>query len=170
MEELIKTAGKKIDLLGFDACLMGMYEVAAASAFAADYMLGSSESEFAGEWAYATIIETLARTPSMTAPELGKLVADTYWARRMESAASEGDYYANVTMALYDLSQVSALQTKSLPEQPEKPVENNNNSLKLHIIFVRNAFCSGAPPQHFAEAGRHDYPPNFSFPEQQQHQ
>ncbi len=112
MEELIKTAGKKIDLLGFDACLMGMYEVAAASAFAADYMLGSSESEFAGEWAYATIIETLARTPSMTAPELGKLVADTYWARRMESAASEGDYYANVTMALYDLSQVSALQTK----------------------------------------------------------
>jgi hypothetical protein len=73
--------GRKLDLIGFDACLMGMWEVALASAPFADVLVASEETEPGGGWAYQGILAPLAADPDMSAETLGSHVAESYAAQ-----------------------------------------------------------------------------------------
>ena len=98
----IKTqAGQKLSIIGFDACLMGMYEVGAASAAYGDYLVASAESEPGSGWDYKAILKALATTPTMNALTLSKEIVDSY--------NSHSSYSA--TLAVFDLSKVSAMTT-----------------------------------------------------------
>ncbi len=57
-KEVLKN--KKIDVLGMDACLMAMLEVAYQAREYADYMVASQEVELAHGWDYFTILSGLA--------------------------------------------------------------------------------------------------------------
>ena len=50
--------GKKLDVLGFDACLMGMAEVSHELKDNADFMVGSQETEGVAGWPYSNILTT----------------------------------------------------------------------------------------------------------------
>lgn len=52
--------GKKIDLLGMDACLMAMIEVGYQSREFADYLIASEESELAHGWDYESLCKMLS--------------------------------------------------------------------------------------------------------------
>lgn len=52
---------KKIDLVGFDACLMGMTEVANLLKPYAEIMVGSQEVELGTGWPYNTVLEPLTQ-------------------------------------------------------------------------------------------------------------
>jgi hypothetical protein len=70
----------KLDVLGMDACLMSMVEVAYQVRDTADYTVGSEESEPGNGWPYDRILKALAAKPGMTSEDLSKTVVAEYLA------------------------------------------------------------------------------------------
>jgi hypothetical protein len=91
-----------VDILGFDACLMGAYEVAASMTGLADYMLASEEVEPNDGWDYSAFGLLAAQPDQVTAQSLGAQVVASY-------VATSAPYDPTVTMSLIDLRQVGAL-------------------------------------------------------------
>lgn len=73
-----QTGVEKLDIIGFDACLMGQLEVAAAMAPHADVMIASQEVEPAMGWAYTAFLRDLTDNPSMDAPTLARQIVTSY--------------------------------------------------------------------------------------------
>jgi hypothetical protein len=92
---------RKIDILGFDACLMSMVEVAFQMRDAVRLTCGSEEEEPNEGWPYGAILKALAARPAMTPPALAKLVVEKYLA---SYTLKDG-----VTFSAADLSAVDAL-------------------------------------------------------------
>ena len=81
LQAISAAIGDKIDIVGFDACLMGMWEVAEASAPYARYLVASEETEPGPGWAYDGFLPALIQDPLNTsALALGRLIADAYYA------------------------------------------------------------------------------------------
>ncbi len=69
---------EKIKLIGFDACLMQMIEVAYEVCNYCDYMTGSEETEPVAGWEYDYILDHLTSNPSMNAENLGAVAVNSY--------------------------------------------------------------------------------------------
>lgn len=74
----LEKAGVKIDLLGMDACLMQMVEVATEVNDWVNYVCASQEDEPWDGWAYDAFLSSLRATPSMDATQLGQAIVDAY--------------------------------------------------------------------------------------------
>jgi hypothetical protein len=72
------TGVDRFDLLGFDACLMNMVEVAYQVRDAAQMVVGSQEVEPAAGWPYDHILAALKDRPRMGADELATLIVVRY--------------------------------------------------------------------------------------------
>jgi len=70
--------GKKVDLLGCDACLMNMLEICYEMKDAANFMVGSEETEPGAGWPYASILQALTTNPSMSPADLAKTIVTRY--------------------------------------------------------------------------------------------
>jgi hypothetical protein len=95
----------KLDLLGFDACLMANYEVASAVAPLADRLVASQELEPGHGWNYGAL-QVLADDPDTTADELGSAILAGF-----ESQATEQGTQDQITLSLIDLTQMGAVDT-----------------------------------------------------------
>ncbi|GAB4117624.1 MAG: hypothetical protein Kow00103_14480 [Candidatus Caldatribacteriota bacterium] len=71
-------AGGKLDILGMDACLMAMTEVAYQIKDFAEIMVASQENTPADGWPYDTILAELIANPSMSKEELAIQIVDKY--------------------------------------------------------------------------------------------
>jgi hypothetical protein len=95
-----KKIGKKIDIVGFDACLMATAEIAVQYKDTASYLIASEET-IAGEgWDYS-FLSKLKSSPSMTPKTLCKHTLNYY-----------SKYYADqpdATLSVLDLSQAGKL-------------------------------------------------------------
>ena len=89
---------ERLDLLGFDACLMATYEVASALAPLADRMLASQELEPGHGWDYSAL-DVAAR--GATVDELGGALIDGF-----EAQAQEQQTDAKITLSLVDLTRM----------------------------------------------------------------
>ena len=98
-----KNPGFRLDMIGFDACLMATYETAAHVWEFADYMIASEEVEPWLAWDYNWVGE-LSRRPSMTTEELGILIADTYM-----KACLQDDPNGYLCMSVINLSAMPEL-------------------------------------------------------------
>lgn len=83
--ETIENDASRLDLVGFDACLMGMVEVAYEIREPADVMVGSEKTEPLDGWPYDTILGDLQVTPTMSAGSLGTVIVQRYWQSYSES-------------------------------------------------------------------------------------
>ena len=84
-----KTGVDKIDLFGFNACLMGNVDVALKLAPYADYLVASEEMTNGRQWNDEAVIRAAA-VPGATGADLGRAVADNqdgadFWKRRTYS-------------------------------------------------------------------------------------
>ncbi|NOK08012.1 clostripain-related cysteine peptidase [Corallococcus exercitus] len=70
--------GRKLDLLGFDACLMAMVETAYAMREFADVMVASEDLEPGDGWAYHLWLKQLRNHPDSSAEQLARSIVDTY--------------------------------------------------------------------------------------------
>lgn len=70
--------GSEIDLIGFDACLMGMVEVAYEIREAGRTMVASEELEPLDGWPYDTILAALKADPSAGHEALGAAIVEGY--------------------------------------------------------------------------------------------
>lgn len=59
LADLVGTSGRKIELLGMDACLMNMIEVAMEVAPYVDVLVGSQEKEPGAGWPYEQVLQVL---------------------------------------------------------------------------------------------------------------
>jgi hypothetical protein len=103
MASIKKSLGHKIDLIGMDACLMSMAEVAYQISGSVRFTVGSEQTEPLDGWPYNTILAQLATKPAMDAKALGAVIVDKYLA---SYGTNEG-----VTQAACDLGKSSALAT-----------------------------------------------------------
>jgi len=92
------TGRKKIALLGFDACLMNMIEIAHHLAPQVEVLVGSQQTEPGNGWPYDKVLATMLQDP--TPPALGKAIVKEYM--KSYQRAHEPD----VTHSAIDLSQV----------------------------------------------------------------
>ena len=97
----IKTERQQIDLVGFDACLMSMTEVAYEIKDLASVMVASEETEPGDGWPYNTILADLTSAPTMPPSVLGATIVDRY-----------GEFYWNIgdtTQSALDLQNLDIL-------------------------------------------------------------
>ena len=92
-------AGKKADVLGCDACLMNMVEIAYEMKDTAAYMVGSEETEPGAGWPYAAILKKLVARPGMAPEDLVKIIVTEYG--RWFKASGEG-----ATQSALDLGRI----------------------------------------------------------------
>ena len=98
-------AEKKLDWIGFDACLMGSAEIAKTLVPYAQYMIASEETEPQNGWDYS-FLRTLSKeeTPDATGKRIAKQYLDT--CREQYPGLFDS---AKITMACVDLSGVEAV-------------------------------------------------------------
>ncbi len=73
-----KAAGKKLDLLGFDSCMMGLAEINLEIADYADFAVSSPTTIPQDGWPYDQILEWLANHPEVPAKELAGFIVDRF--------------------------------------------------------------------------------------------
>jgi hypothetical protein len=90
----------KLDLLGFDACLMATYETASMMAPLADRMIASQELEPGHGWDYRAF-QVAADDPAVDVDTLGRSIVDGFAAQ----AEAEGTG-ADITLSMVDLTRM----------------------------------------------------------------
>jgi hypothetical protein len=99
--------GQKLDLLGFDSCVMGMLEVGYQFNFVAKTMIASEGSVPSAGWTYAKILGCLAREQSRNLDT--RAVAQLFVKEFIKSQDSYTVGGVSVDMAAWDLSRFAPL-------------------------------------------------------------
>jgi hypothetical protein len=97
MSQIKSHLGRNLDHIGWDACLMGMWEVLDISRNYANAANVSEETEGAAGWYYTTWLNNLNTTPTMSAIDMGKAIIN---------GTSQS------TLSVVDLTQVANLNSK----------------------------------------------------------
>jgi len=107
----------RLDLLGFDACLQAMTEVAHALSAHADVIVASQEPEGNDGWEYHTAFERLRTDPSASPTDLASSLIQSYAARYQSDrdnlntlSAILTNRYDDLTTALHDFATHAASQ------------------------------------------------------------
>jgi clostripain len=108
LREITAKTGK-LELIGFDACLMANFEVAKAIAPFGKTMVASEELEPGDGWSYTPIMTALTKNPQMDGVTLGKTVVDAY--KNYYLAPNQTNRDLTVTLAVIDLGKIPALET-----------------------------------------------------------
>jgi hypothetical protein len=103
----IRNSGVHLDLVAFDACYMGMHEVAYAMRGFADVMVGSEDVEPGDGYPYDLFLPRLASQPAMPAADLGKAIVEEY-----TKDYSSGFKTRSVTNSVIDLTKIESTHEK----------------------------------------------------------
>jgi hypothetical protein len=103
------STGQHLTLIGMDACLMSMIEVACQIQPYADVMVGSQEIEQGEGWPYEPILRQLTLNPDITAVQLGKIIVNEF-----------GSYYLSINRNGGGINTQSAIDLQSIPGAIEK--------------------------------------------------
>jgi hypothetical protein len=111
-----------LDVIGFDACLMGMIETGYAMRRAGTVLVGSEELEPGDGWDYERWLRPLVDSPDADAADLGGLVVDAY-------RAHYGDN-EDATLSAVDLLKVPAAAS-ALSSFAEVATDQLDSQLKV---------------------------------------
>lgn len=109
LEDSVGASGKKLEMIGFDACLMSSLEVADVFSDYANYLVSSQETEPGWGWNYAFLSE-LAE-PDMDGAHMGKSIIDAYMDFGEAVFAEYPKYYSDLTLSCVDLTQYADTET-----------------------------------------------------------
>jgi len=98
--------GRPLDVLGMDACLMAMLEVAYECRAGARLLIGSEEIEPGAGWPYDKVVNLFAQQPNADLAAIGSGVVDAYVQYFKKNAPME-----SVTQAALDLTRVETAAT-----------------------------------------------------------
>jgi len=108
LAEAAEAMGQRLSIVGMDACLMSMLEVAYQLRDQADVMVGSQEIEPMAGWPYTSILSALTASPQMTPQELSELIVREY----VRSYRPTTRRVPEVTQSAIDLRQMEPLADK----------------------------------------------------------
>ena len=154
--------GKGLTVIGFDACLMGMIEVAYEIRNKASYMIASEQSEPGDGWDYTGFLNAFKASSNRSALDLCSAVVDTY-----------GTFYGDTsetTLSAVDLSKIdglfSALNTFAQSLYNSVDTDAERDAVNNTIINDVENYCSGAGSDfnidlwHLADTIQNDYDHN----------
>jgi hypothetical protein len=101
LEEVVQQTGAPIDVLGFDACLMNLVEVAYQLRGTVNHIVGSEEVEPGDGWPYDHVIGELAADPDLAPREAASRFVQKY----MDSYRAD----EAVTQSAVDVQQADAV-------------------------------------------------------------
>jgi len=78
IQDSLKSRGVKLDVIGYDACLMSMIETAYGMREIARVLVASQELEPGNGWDYEDVLERLEKNPKMDAKDLGNALVQSY--------------------------------------------------------------------------------------------
>ncbi|MDR1638222.1 MAG: hypothetical protein LBT59_00870 [Clostridiales bacterium] len=129
----------KLELLGFDSCLMASVEMAVVAANYAKYMVASEDLEPGGGWDYSFLREL---DGGMSGAELGIHVADAYMSQYGRNTNEI------LTMSLLDLSQAGAVMN-SIGDLMKKAKNNVGDPSGFKVLAKKRrgtkTFGEGSP-------------------------
>ena len=96
-------SGRRLDFIGFDACLMGSLEVGWVLRDYADYLIASEETEPGSGWNYAFLRDI---DSCMTGADIGREVIDSYFTYYENMDENRLESKADLTLSCADLSQI----------------------------------------------------------------
>lgn len=99
IDQALTDAGTIFDWIGFDCCMMGTVETAFVAEKHADYLIASQRSEPGGGWYYTDWLNAIAENPSLSSPEVGKIIVDSFIREEQN-----GDYGDELTLSMIDLT------------------------------------------------------------------
>lgn len=102
----IRLSGVHFDLINFDACYMGMYEIAYELSDLADYLVFSEEVTPSDGDPYNTVLAHLTGDPSMSGRELAALTASEY------VSFYQGQDRTYATKSVVDTAQMALLHSQ----------------------------------------------------------
>ncbi len=129
--------GKKLSIVGFDACLMGDYEVADALAPYADMMIASQNYEVGLGWDYTTIAKSMS---TKTGADLAKDICKNYLTK-----CEKADKSATATLSAIDLTHFDEISNafEEMLGDLQFDSADNNGRLALRVA-VKNSASFGA--------------------------
>ncbi|WP_169314612.1 clostripain-related cysteine peptidase [Thiothrix nivea] len=127
--------GEKLDVIGFDACLMATIETGFAMRNIAHVMVASEEIEPLSGWRYNHWLQLLVDDPSMDAVALGKMLVDSY------RNTSEHDEEFRATFAM-TLSAIQLSKMNDLAFVVHDLSEEMIRHLKKDILNIQKARAS----------------------------
>ena len=101
---VVRNTGRKIDVIGFDACLMNMLEIGYQLRGSASYLVGSEETEPGDGWPYDKVAAATTRAASSTPARLAAAIVRTYVASYAKDPNED-----RVTQSAVDLARADAL-------------------------------------------------------------
>ncbi len=106
-EAMYSKLGRKMDVIAFDACLMGMIEVAMQQSDYLKYMIASEETEPGDGWPYDLVLGPLVKNPNMKTVDFTKTAVKAY----LKSYEGQSSWWGptEVTQGAMDLSKIPAL-------------------------------------------------------------
>eukprot|EP00898_Chlorokybus_atmophyticus_P003067 jgi/Chlat1/3761/Chrsp259S03904 len=125
---------QKLDIIGFDACLMQTYDANTALAPYTNYVVASQELEPGTGWDYS-VFQQLVNNPSMSALDISKVIADGYLALSLETGATV------ISLAVADMSKFATLASSmdTLANSMSKAFNSSLASLIVDVGLVRGA-------------------------------
>ena len=123
--------GHKLDILGMDACLMNMAEVAYQVRESVQYTVGSEQTEPLDGWPYDTILQALSAKPDMAPSALCELIVKHYLASYKGSSEA-------VTQSAMDLATTTAFAGAWKTMASALKAGLKNSTTRAAIVTVRN--------------------------------
>jgi Clostripain family len=135
--EVLGLGQEKIHIVGMDACLMSMAEVARQLSEAAGLMVSSEQTIPDASWPYGNILQKLVKNPQLQPEELADLIVDEYVA-----FYEAPDHKEQVTLSVCDLA-----ETKDLTDTIARLVVALRKSLhspdlRLAVVKARQSALS----------------------------
>jgi len=132
---------EKFEFIGYDACLMGLQDIAEFNSTYFNYMVASEESEAGTGWAYNTWIDDVYNNKSTL--EILKANVDGF----IDSAgASKTDPWENQCLSVYDLSKMSAYKSafESMAASLKTKITNKSTftSMMKNVKYFGSGFYS----------------------------
>ncbi|MFH1644567.1 MAG: clostripain-related cysteine peptidase [bacterium] len=116
---------KKIDVIGMDACLMGMIEVGYQIKDYADYFVASEEVELASGWSYSSILRPLT-SGGFSSYQLAKSIVENY------------EKLYNGRISFYTQSAIDLNKISDLKEALDLVVGSLNECRKYNLHTVKS--------------------------------
>jgi len=106
----VQPAIGKLELIGFDACLMGNFESAVAVAPFARTLVSSEELEPGSGWCYTPTLARLVKNPQMDGAALGRIIVDEFMDgfEKSKDGATRNEGIG-ATLGVIDLARIPAL-------------------------------------------------------------
>jgi hypothetical protein len=104
LDGVARSIGRKVDVVGFDACMMAMAEVIYEMRNSTSVVVASDEEVPAGSWPYAAILADLARCSGMDAGTLSTAIVGRY----LEQYSTRGPT-ERVSLSAFDLDGCGSL-------------------------------------------------------------